>query len=345
MPNLARAAILTGFADLAAALGLDAYRIATEAGVPHAALRDPDMMVSARAMCVMFEMAAARSGADDFGLRVAEKRQLSNLGPVALVVREQPTLRNALTQLARYIWLQNDAYRVQLEETSDVAVLRMGTPAWLGRQNIELSCGVAMRIIRELLGETWRPQEVCFPHPAPAKLDTHRRVFGRTPLFDQDFMGLVIDRQDLDASISRADPAMARHVTNYLEQMTRSHQKGLSAKVQDMIAVLLPGGDCTVEQVAHRLGMDRRTVHRRLAAEGVSFSDLMNGARRDGAESLLSRSDRSFQGIAELLGFSSLSAFAHWFRRQYGCTASVYRASLAKGRPTALREMADVHIA
>jgi AraC-like DNA-binding protein len=332
MLNLARSAGLTGFAELAAKVGLDPNKIATEAGVPTAALTDPDMRIPARAICLMFDLAASRSGIDDFGLRVAEKRKLSNLGPIGLVVREQPTLRKALTQLARYIWLQNDAYSVHLEETGDIAVLRMGTPAWLGRQNTELSLGVAMRIFRDLLGDTWRPQEACFPHPAPAKLDTHRRVFGRTPLFDQEFLGLIIDRADLEAPIATADPAMAKQLARYLEQIAAGRGTRVVDKVREMIVLLLPTGDCTVQRVASRLAMDRRTVHRHLAAEHTTFSELMNTVRRELAESLLSRSDRAFQSIAELLGFSSLSAFAHWFRRQFGCTASDYQAHLTQGR-------------
>jgi AraC-like DNA-binding protein len=336
MSNLARAAGLTGFAELALTLGVDPYKIAAEAGVPAAALSDPDMKVSARAICLMFDLAAERSGVDDFGLRIAENRRLSNLGPIGLAVREQPTLRKALAQLARYIWLQNDAYTVTLEETGDIAVLRMGTPAWLGRQNVELSLGVTMRVMRDLMGETWRPQEACFPHAAPAKLDMHRRVFGRMPLFDQDFLGLVIDRADLDAPIGRADPAMARELAHYLEQVAAGRGTSLGHKVREMIVALLPTGGCTVERVAGRLAVDRRTLHRHLAAEGATFSELLNAARREAAEALLARNDRAFQSVAELLGFSSLSAFAHWFRRQFGCTASDYRADVqakAETRP------------
>ena len=93
---------------------------------------------------------------------------------------------------------------------------------------------------------------------------------------------------------------------------------------------------CTVERVARRLAMDRRTLHRRLTAEGPPSRAT---TPRERAESLLARSDRLFQRV-ELVGFSSLSARA-WFRRQFGRTASDYRASLARERPaSALDRMA-----
>lgn len=331
MSHLARAAGLTGFVEIALSVGVDPYRIAADAGVPAAALSDPDMKVASRAISLMYDLAAERSGANDFGLRIVETRRLSNLGPIALVIREQPTVRKALAQLARYIWLQNDAYSVELEEAGEIAVLRMNAPPWVGRQSAEISVGVGLRVLRELLGEAWRPQEIRLTHAAPAYLSAHRRVYGMAPRFHQDFNGIVIAREDLDRPITSADPVLARQMVRYLEEMAAGRGSSFRDKVSEMILLLLPNGDCTVDRVAERLAMDRRTLHRRLAAQGETFSGLLNAARRDTAEALLARSGRSFQAVAELVGFSSLSAFAHWFRRQFGCTASDYRARIAGG--------------
>jgi AraC-like DNA-binding protein len=330
MAHLARSAGLTGFVDLALSLGIDPYKIASDAGVPAAAFNDPDMRVSARAISQMHDLAAEQSGIDDFGLRLAETRRLSNLGPVALLIREQPTLRAALIQLRRYIWLQNDAFSTSLEEMGEIAVMRLHTPSWSGRQSVEIAVGVGVRLFRELLGETWRPLEAHLPHAGPAKADSYLRVYGVIPLFEQDFVGLVIPRSDLDRPIGAADPAMARQVVRYLEQIAASRGSSFGDKVREMIVLLLPNGGVTVERVAQRLAMDRRTLHRRLVAEKTTFSELLNAARREVAEPLLARSERSFQSVADLLGFSSLSAFAHWFRRQFGSTASAYRASHAR---------------
>ncbi|THD59925.1 AraC family transcriptional regulator [Phenylobacterium sp.] len=335
MSHLARAAGLTGFVEVALSVGVDPYRIAADAGVPAAAFSDPDMKVASRAISQMYDLAAERSGASDFGLRVVETRKLSNLGPIALVIREQPTVRKALAQLARYIWLQNDAYSVEVEETGDIAVLRMNAPAWVSRQSVEISVGVGLRLLRELLGEAWRPQEICLAHAAPPYLSAYRRVYGMAPRFNQDFNGLVIARADLDRPITNADPALARQMVRYIEEMAASRSSSFGDKVREIILMLLPNGDCTVDRVAQRLAMDRRTLHRRLAAEGETFSGLLNAARRETAEALLTRSGRSFRNVAELAGFSSLSAFAHWFRRQFGCTASDYRARGAGGLATA----------
>ena len=124
MEALSRSAALTGYADLARSAGLDPHRILEAAGVPRLALDDPDLMIPARAVGQILEASAQRSGMEDFGLRLAEKRRLSNLGVVALIAREQPSMRHAIGVMAQYIWIQSDALSLVVEETGEVALLR-----------------------------------------------------------------------------------------------------------------------------------------------------------------------------------------------------------------------------
>lgn len=337
MSQLGRSAGLTGFLELSRKVGVDAHALAAAVGLPAAVLTDPDLRVSVELMARMVEMAAEQSGAEDFALRLAEGRRISNMGAVGLVIREQPTVRHAIAAYARYQWLQNDAYSLALEEFDDQAVLKIHGPAWQQRQLQELTLATAVRTLKAILGETWRPLEVCFTHSAPARTDTHRRVLGVTPLFDQDCMAVVMRRSDLDVAIPSADPDMARQITAYLERMTQGRRTDLRDRVGDLIVALLPDGACSVERVAQHLGMDRRTLHRRLSAEGTTFSSILDATRRDMAASLLVTSDRPLQSVADLLGFSSLSAFAHWFRRHFDQSASAYRAANAGAavRPSA----------
>ena len=316
-------------------------RLAAEAGVPQAAFASPDMKISAAASWALYEMAGERSGVADFALGVAEKRKLSNIGLLGLLAREQPTLRKALATLAQFVWMQSDALILHLEEADDFAILRYGTAIPMGPQMSELALGVGWGILRTLAGGKLQPLEVCFTHAAPVSVETHRRVFGRTPLFDQDFLGFVLDRADLDRPINDADPDMARHVTKYAEQASSARDAAFGDKVRDLIVLMLPNGACSADRVAQTLAMDRRTLQRHLAAEGTSFTLLLESTRRNLAESLLTSSGRSLQRIAEMLGFSSLSAFAHWFRRQFGRSASEYRAQRFKRIDEPALETAD----
>lgn len=88
---------------------------------------------------------------------------------------------------------------------------------------------------------------------------------------------------------------------------------------------LLPGGGCTAALVARHLGVDRRTLHRHLAAQGQSFSGLLQELRCEWVEKHLRQGQLPLADSATLLGFASQSAFAYWFRSRFGCSVSRWR--------------------
>lgn len=316
-----RSANLTGYADLCRALGLDPHRLAAQAGVPATALADPDLKVPAAGVGRMLELAARAARIDDFGLRLAETRRLSNMGAVGLIAREQPSLRKALEVMAQYQWMQNEAIALRLDEADEVAVASLQLAIEGGRtarQAAELSCGALCRNIRALMGERWRPLAVVFRHGPPARLETHRRVFGIEPQFGQDLDGLVLRRAELDAPLAAADPEMARQAERLIAQLAQARARTLGDRTAELIVLLLPTGTCTAERVARHLGFDRRTLHRRLAAEGLTFSDLLEMKRRELVQALLPQPHRRLAAIADLAGFASPSSFSHWARRALG---------------------------
>ena len=93
--------------------------------------------------------------------------------------------------------------------------------------------------------------------------------------------------------------------------------------------MLLPGGQCTAQQVAQHLRVDRRTLHRHLSAQGLTFSALLNEVRSELVMRHLRDSDLPLGEVASLLGFAAQSSFSHWFRASFGCSVSQWRARLA----------------
>ena len=239
------------------------------------------------------------------------------------MAREQPTVRAAIESIVHHSWLQNEAISWRLEDAGDLTILRLALAAErrAGRQATELTIGVTVRTLRGLLGERWRPDAIVFQHPAPDDVATHRRVLGVRPVFGGDFTGIVLERRDLAAPIVNADPETARQLQRYVDQLA-VRQADPAATARELVLALLPTGGCNVEKVAAMMGVDRRTLHRRLSQQGQTFTDLVEAARRDVAEVHLAAGDRTLTQIADLLGYSSLSAFSRWRRRWRGKSRS-----------------------
>ena len=330
MPRLIRSAVLTDYVDVAKAAGLDPYRLIAKFGLPAACLTDPEVKVSAAAVGRLLEESARQSGRDDFGLLLAERRTLANLGAVALLVREQPTIRKALETLVGYMFLHSESLSLQIVDEDDQTILRLmievGRPVPI-RQAIDLGIGFLHRSLQQLLRESWRPRTICFTHARLAGRDTYRRFF-RTPIeYNQDFNGIVCATRDLEVAVPAADQAMARQIKNYLDTLASRENTAMTARVRECIYMMLPSGLCSADHVAQRLGVDRRTVHRHLAREKLTFSKVVDSVRAELVTRYVENSDRPLTSVAELLGFSALSAFSRWFRSEFGCSVTQWRAA------------------
>jgi AraC-like DNA-binding protein len=328
MPYLIRSACLTDYVEIASSVGLDPFSMLDAVGLPRSCLGDPDIKIPVGAFGRLLETSAKVANADDFGLRLAERRQLSIMGPVALIVREQPTVRKAIDALSAYIHLHNEAQSMRVEEIDDLVIInailarRRPLPA---RQAVELMVGTVYRILRMFLGSGWRAQWVSFTHSAPANLETHRRVFRSKVEFGQDFDGVVCGAHDLEAPVPHADPAMARYVQQYVDTIA-SRPMTTNDRVRELVRIMLPSQTCSADQVAKCLDIDRRTLQRRLADNGQTFSGIVDEVRAEMVVRYMDDPNRPLAVIAEMLGFSALSAFSRWFRSQYGCSASQWRA-------------------
>ena len=74
--------------------------------------------------------------------------------------------------------------------------------------------------------------------------------------------------------------------------------------------------------------MSSRTLARKMAAEELSFSKILNQLRSDLATHYLSDADLSISQIAWLVGYQGIGAFSHSYKRWTGLNAKKMREKL-----------------
>ncbi|MDI1480323.1 helix-turn-helix transcriptional regulator [Polyangium sp. y55x31] len=78
--------------------------------------------------------------------------------------------------------------------------------------------------------------------------------------------------------------------------------------------------------------MSPRTLQRRLDAEGVRFSELLDGAREEMARRWVTEPSTTLADVAARLGFSDVATFGRAFKRWTGMPPGTYRKlTLARG--------------
>jgi AraC-like DNA-binding protein len=327
MTDLIRSASLTHYAEVARSVGIDPKAMLKQARLPRHCLERPDLRVAVAGVRRLLEASAEASGVEEFGLRLADYGGFSALGLVALVVREQATIGAAIEMLARYIQLQNEAMRLEIDRREDLVTIAMflrGGQQRATRQSTELALGRVHRLIASLLSADWRPLEVHLAHSPPRSSAYHRKFFGCDVTFNSEFDAIVCYARDMDRAIPTAQPMLASYVENRVKEIG-TRPEFWDGKVRELMRALLAGGDCTIETVAEHLGCDRRTIHRRLKECSTTFSAILDAERTDVVMRVIEDGDRPLSEIAGLLGFSAQSALARWFRGRFGCSITEWR--------------------
>jgi AraC-like DNA-binding protein len=328
MAKLIRAASLNGYVELARSLGLNSTRLLNAVDLDPAVLADPDQLIPIRVLIQLLELSASASGIEDFGLRLSELREFTNLGPMSLVARDEPVVRGALDIFIANLHLHNEALRIDMKEEAGQATLSLhlepGEPLVM-RQSIELGVGVVYRILAQLLGSRWHAELIAFAHGRPRGSTAHRRIFGGSIEFDHDFSGIVCLSRDLDRANPMADPSFRRYVQQYLHLIDQPRSATTAEQVRQMMFGLLPAGRCSLKMIAHGFGVDRQTIHRHLVAAGTTYSIMLDEVRSELATRYVMEGDRRIAEIAEVLGFSETSVFSRWFRRKFGVAPSAWR--------------------
>jgi AraC-like DNA-binding protein len=310
---------------LARSAGLDPIRMLEAAGLPFKVLSDPDTLISVDSVAALLEESARQSNQQAFGLLLAEGRRLSNLGVLAAVLREEPTLRAALKSLARYICVQNGGLRLTIDEMGEFTMvlleLRLRNPD-RSRQGTEMAAAITLRTLRALAHDDFNPVSICFRHGPPRSLEIHQRVLGPALDFAHSFNAIVCRSRELDTQIASADPEVGAALKRRLDQQLIVSRDDPLDRVRQAVLALIPSGDCSVERVAEQVGTHRRTLNRQLAATGDSVSMVIDDVRAEMAETYLAGGVRTLCQVGHLLGFASGAEFSRWFRGRFGMTAT-----------------------
>ena len=196
------------------------------------------------------------------------------------------------------------------------------------RHQIEFWLVSLVRLCRQLANRRLVPSRVTLAHhrkKTPAEL---RSLLGCEVEFGANVDEIVFPAAVKLLPIGSADNHLNELLIKYCEEaLAHRGPQGttLRSNVERAIATLLPHGKARAAEVARRLGMSTRTLTRRLASEGLTFSAVLEEQKIDLARHYLRDGDLPVSQIGWLLGYREISAFTHAFKRWTGQTPKQLR--------------------
>jgi AraC-like DNA-binding protein len=322
--------------------GADRQALLDRSALASRDLADPQARVPLSSYVALFEAAAQLCRDPALALRFGEAVRMQDISIVGLICEVAETTAEVGRQLNRYSRLVIDdggpAEMVRAAPGKDGLWMEVVSGPY--RDNpfiIEAELARLVCNTRAMFGSAPAFQAMRFPlaahftHPAPPYLVEYERIFAAPLVFGAERNALLLD----PAFPFLRLPTTNRFVFGALSERAGALLHDLEAsqttraRVERLLAPILHTGDADMDRVAVAMGLSRRTLQRRLRAEGVTFETVFDDLRRQLALHYLEGGKVSANETAYLVGFSEPAAFSRAFRRWTGTTPGAFRTGSA----------------
>lgn len=195
--------------------------------------------------------------------------------------------------------------------------------------SIEFSVAAYARATRSTLGEPINIRRIAFEHPARFAVSEYEAAFECAVSFSAPETRLDLDAEQLFRPSPSANPdLLAETVKRYSQPgIWMNKNKPHTAHSYFYLSNELNKSPLKLGRMAAAFGLTERTLRRRLVEEGHPFRELLDHVRKDLCALYLMEATRPLGEVAELLGYSELSAFSRSYRRWYGTAPRDWKAA------------------
>jgi AraC-like DNA-binding protein len=238
------------------------------------------------------------------------------------------TLGEALTELFNLMSVHTEATAWQLQCDSEVGyvIFSLIDDSTGGYKQIEqLVITLFWRFVDFLTEHHWHPTMVNFTFAKPANLAPYRRIFDAPIDFDADFCGVVFHSSDLNLTLSSRNEARHNRLYQFAHSVLSSRPRDVQEQVRILIRKNLELQLVGEDYLTRFFPFEKRTLQRKLTAQGTSYRKLLHDVRIAMAMELLANSDISMTRLAERLCYADLANFTKAFSEHTGKPPSAWR--------------------
>lgn len=261
-------------------------------------------------------------------LDLASEYRVKGFSVLGLAMLACETPLQILLLLLRYPRLAWGVFDCEFYPVGAKVQVAMMAPAVLGDAEgflLERDLACAQVLITEVLGQPFHFGRIEFRHACRGERSRFEDFFACPVHFEAPANQVSISQQVLGQSMPQASDSLLRFYELQCEHMSRQLEQPFrfvdAVRRQLLRSAIVPD----LKTLAAEFFMTPRTLQRRLAKEGLSYSELLQSVRESRAKTLLQDASRSMESISEELGFSDGAAFSHAFKAWTGQSPQSFR--------------------
>jgi AraC-like DNA-binding protein len=324
---------LLGLGALAAELasqGVSVKALFAKTGVSLSQLEDAHARISHHQRLAIYRNAKSLAKRSDIGLLAGARQRISDYGIYGYAMVSSLTFGDALIFSLEHVTMAGPAVRqISFRIEGQTAILRSHGLETLGDLlpfAAEFWRSSMTSLFSRVLEKPFPSKRMIFPFSRPVHWRNYERLFNCPIEFGADRMEWHFDADVLDLPCPNANPITAK-ICQQVCAVVLTEKPGESDLVRKIRTTCLnsakrfpPAGE-----LAQELGLSPRTLHRRLADEGLSYQSILDGVRRAVATELLENTRLGIEHVAERVGFSDATSFRRAFRKWTGRSPSEFR--------------------
>jgi len=331
MTGIVSQAALAGWSELLPRRGVDVRKLCEDLRIDLSNTQPDTGLIALSDFVAFLEQAGGHLKRPDFFWRAGEVYDLAMLGPVGDAILASKTLGGALKKFATYFSLLQDSSEMTFvvdDQHATISYRILDPTIWPRSSDAEFTLGIVAKLIRRVVGQSWRHTDVVFEvdtpfwgHAISDYLETNCAYGGATN-------SIKIPVSWLSRPIQAPVPNSA--VDSVLNSKLIEQRQQTTTKDRTRYHIFKTIGVSDVDQtaIAKEMGMSRRTLRRRLERESLNFQTLVDTCRMEVATlELKRRPTASLAEVAFLLGYTEHSSFTRAFSRWSGLSPQNYRKS------------------
>jgi AraC-like DNA-binding protein len=291
-------------------------------GLEEPQLRNPQRYYDQSTLSALFEASSEELELDDLVAKVANKMVPIGFSDPGFLAMFESSFGMALQKAMRAQRLRENSpvYHMRKGRTGDY--IEWECESYQSELILQLGFAIIIETLRSLSGSALRAiKTISFAHSKPKEWNGKYLIFGDDAqiltIFDQPYSRIEFHRGFFDlANPNCNSPLLGLSKAQRSPQRWRN--KPYAKSCYDYLIYLLDKPGPNLDSAAETFSMAERTLRRKLVAEGTSFRETLELARRDICRLYFLEGKRQLSDISTLLGYSELSAFTRAYTGWYG---------------------------
>jgi AraC-like DNA-binding protein len=324
---------LAALYDILVDQGHPAGAILKNVNIPMGEVHSPKARISLKQLMIACKNAVQLSSDQHLPYRIGASIHVSTYGMYGFAILCCPDFRKVMDFAARYHALAAPLTTIDFNEHNGFASWTIephghaAADAQLYRFITEMHIGIHISLMRDIMGSTFTPYEICLTYAEAEDFGLPADQVGCGVRFARPANQIVFKSTWLDQAASLGNkttyPTIVALCDDLLDDLKL--RIGIAGKIRALLLRDIANPP-TFAAVARVLGVNERSLRRQLRQQGFSFRGLLDELRTQIALKYLRTTKLANEDIAVALGFSDAANFRRAFHRWTNKAPSEIRA-------------------